>query len=120
MQLIRQGDGMFRAKGLINGVSVNFLVDTGATVIAMNHSVANRVRIPYRTQGRLTKVETASGITDAYKVNLATVRVGDIELKNVEAVVIVGAQPSSVLLGMSFLSRLQMKQEGTRLTLSRY
>ncbi|MEE4245979.1 MAG: retropepsin-like aspartic protease [Kangiellaceae bacterium] len=117
LTLIRQRDNMFRVRGTINGISVNFLVDTGATMIAMNHHTANKIGIAYRAEGKVIRTATASGIINAYEVMLDKVRVGDLELPNVRGAVIVGDQPSAVLLGMSFLDKYKVKQDGNRLSI---
>jgi len=98
---------------------VNFLVDTGATNIAMNEIVAGRLGIDFRYSGTPTRVSTASGIAPAHNVTLASVRVGDIELKNIRATVLEGQYPREVLLGMSFLSRVELERKG-KLTILRH
>ncbi|WP_448509587.1 retropepsin-like aspartic protease family protein [Immundisolibacter sp.] len=116
---IPRGDGgMFLTPGIINGQSVEFLVDTGATTVAMNDATARALGIEYRAGSR-GLVETASGITEAYAVTLREVGVGSIRLPNVQAVVIRGAQPSRALLGMSFLSRTQIEHAQDMLVLRR-
>jgi aspartyl protease family protein len=116
---IRRGDGgMYRSAGTINGRSVEFLVDTGATTVAMNDATARALGIDYRAGSR-SLVETASGVTEAYAITLREVGVGGIRLPNVQAVVIRGVQPSPVLLGMSFLSRTQIEHAQDALVLRR-
>ena len=116
---IPRGDsGMYYTAGTINGQSVEFLVDTGATSVAMNDATARALGIDYRAGSRRL-VETASGITEAYAVTLREVGVGSIRLPNVHAVVIRGAQPSRALLGMSFLSRTQIEHAQDALVLRR-
>lgn len=104
--------GMFKTVGSINGHPVSFLVDTGATVIAMNDAQARRLGIDYRVTGTPSMAKTASGIVRTYSVRLKSVKVGRIELRNVEAVVLEGQQPERTLLGMSFLGRLEMVNQG--------
>ena len=119
MVRIPRGDsGMYHTAGTINGQSVEFLVDTGATSVAMNDATARALGIDYRAGSRRL-VETASGITEAYAVTLREVGVGSIRLPNVDAVIIRGAQPSRVLLGMSFLSRTQIEHAQDALVLRR-
>ena len=103
--------------GYIDGYAVNFLVDTGASTIAMNYKQAKRLGIDYLAKGRKNMAETASGIVTAYSVSLDRVSVGGIDLYNVEAMVLEGEQPSSILLGMSFLGQLDMQYEGEALIL---
>jgi aspartyl protease family protein len=94
---------------------VGFLIDTGATSVAMNSAQARRLGIDYRAQGNSTYVTTASQVVQAFQLTLDRVKLGNIELRNVESVVIDGPQPGEVLLGMSFLSRLDISNEGNRM-----
>ena len=107
--------GMFLTEGQVNGGSVRFLVDTGATLVALPAADAKRLGIDYQ-KGPRGIVQTAGGPTPAYGVKLDTVRVGDIAINGVEAVVI-EAGLSFALLGMSFLNRTEMKREGETMVL---
>ncbi len=109
--------GSFRTPGSINGQLVNFLVDTGASTVAMNEKVARKLGIDFRYSGTPSTVATASGVVPAYSIRLDSVKVGEIELNNVPATVIEGDFPLEVLLGMSFLSRLEMERKGKLITL---
>lgn len=111
----RDNRGMFRTVGSINRMPVGFLIDTGATSVAMNSAQARRLGIDYRAQGNSTYVTTASQVVQAFQLTLDRVKLGNIELRNVESVVIDGPQPGEVLLGMSFLSRLDISNEGNRM-----
>lgn len=117
VQVFRDRDGMFSTVGAINGLPVEFLVDTGASSIAMNAAQARRLGIDFRVEGERGAVMTASRAEPVYRVTLDMVRVGTIELRNIEAVVLDGPQPQQTLLGMSFLGRLEMQNDGQRLTL---
>ena len=117
IRLWPDGSGMYFTTGSINGMPVKFLVDTGATTIAMNANEARRLGINYRMQGSRGTVETASGVERAFGVMLDTVRVGEIQIRNVKAVVLEGNMPSEVLLGNSFLGRVHMEREGEALVL---
>ena len=109
--------GHFFADGQINGGAIRFVVDTGATAIAIPASDAVRLRIDYQ-KGRRGMTQTAGGPTPAYIVTLDTVRVGGIEVQNVEAIVI--EQGLGVaLLGNTFLNRMEMKRDGQTMTLTR-
>jgi aspartyl protease family protein len=101
--------GHFVAAGSINGRPVQFMVDTGATLVALSQSEADRIRLDYRN-GQRTMLSTANGDVPAYRVTLTRLRVGEIEVANVNAVVVPAAMPQ-VLLGNSFLSRFQMRRE---------
>jgi len=107
--------GHFVTLGSVNGGSVRFMVDTGATIIALPAADARRLGINY-TEGKTGLVSTANGRAQAYQVQLDTVKVGDITLNQVDAVVIEG-DLGIALLGMSFLNRTEMKREGTMMTL---
>ena len=107
--------GHFVSDGSINGQMLRFLVDTGATTIALPAADAVRMGIDYRG-GQVVRTRTAAGESSAYRVTFASVRLGDIELTNVEGIVIEDGLDIA-LLGMSFLSRLDMRQEGRTMTL---
>lgn len=117
VQIWRGAGGMYTTGGSINGMPVMFLVDTGASVIAMNSQDARRFGIDYQRSGTAGTVSTASGVERAYQVSLDSVKVGDILLRNVEAAVLEGLHPPMVLLGMSFLGRVEMENQGSMLVL---
>jgi len=103
--------GMYRTNGQINGRSVDFLVDTGATVIAMARPTADRLQIQYRETGTPIKVSTASEVQNAWHVKLNTVTVGGITLNQVDGTVIDTEHDQAILLGMSFLNRVKFSQD---------
>jgi len=109
--------GHFLVDGAVNGARVRFILDTGATVVALPGVDANRLGIDYR-KGRRGTINTANGTTIAWGIQLDTVKVGDIELRNVEAVV-VETGLEIALLGMTFLNRVEMKRDGSMMTLIR-
>ena len=109
--------GMYVTPGAINGHAVKFLVDTGATTVAMNANTARRLGVDYRLRGRPVQVNTASGQSRAYFIQLNEVSIGGIRAHNVGAVVLEGAYPQQILLGMSFLGQLQMQRNGMLLEL---
>lgn len=109
--------GMYNISGTINGSHVPFVVDTGATLVSMNSYVAKKLGIDYKLNGQKGYSNTASGKDKIYIVNLKKVKVGDIELHNVEGAVHEGNFPVITLLGMSFLGKLDMKREGRVLEL---
>ena len=117
LQIWPTSQGMYRTVGSINGYPVNFLVDTGATLIAMSRAEARRLGIDYLVVGRPERARTASGVVATYAVTLARVKVGEIELREVAASVVDGDFPTEVLLGNSFLNRLEMRREGQMLEL---
>lgn len=109
--------GMYYVNGSINNFPVRFVVDTGATLISMNRHQAKRIGLQYRLEGRRSISSTASGIAPIYVVTLDKVRVGDIELRDVEAAVHDSDFPQSILLGNSFLGKVSIKREGQLLEL---
>ena len=115
--LVADARGHFVTTGSINGAMVQFLVDTGATMISMGIGDARRIGINY-LQGQPGASRTANGLVRVYRVKVDVVKVGDIALNNVDALVHEGDMPF-VLLGMSFLNRVEMKREGTDLTLTK-
>ncbi len=116
--LYPETNGHYLVDGLVNGVPVRFMVDTGATIIGMNSIVAIRIGIDYRRQGRPGFVSTAGGTVPTYYVKLNSVTVGDITLYNVDASVVEGSSPREALLGMSFLGHLNMKRDSEKMELS--
>jgi aspartyl protease family protein len=110
--------GHFVTSGSINGGSVRFLVDTGATFVSLPASEARRLGINY-LQGQRGQVQTANGVTAVYRVKLDTVRVGEVELNGVDAVVAENDAMGVTLLGMSFLNRMEMKRDGQSMTLTK-
>jgi len=110
-------EGMYLTFGTINGRSVRFLLDTGASAISMNTEQAKQLGIRYDKIGIPSSVSTASGFARAYRVRLKSVSVGGITESNVEAFVIDGNHPGPVLLGMTFLGRLDVEQSGSAMTL---
>jgi aspartyl protease family protein len=109
--------GHFFSEGAINGNPVRFVVDTGATLVALPAAEARRLGLDYR-KGTRGITETAGGPVEAFRIRLDRVRLGDIELTGVDGVVI--EQGLNVaLLGMSFLNRVEMKREGQTMTLIR-
>ena len=117
-QVIADDHGMFRAHGSINGQSIKFLIDTGASSVAMSARQARRLGIQYRLNGSPIKTNTASGIADGWTLNLDTVRLGQLVEKNVRGTVIDGDYPYQVLLGMTFLNRMKVNKEGKKMVIS--
>jgi len=109
-------NGHFVSSGSINGASVRFLVDTGATMVAMNVEEARRAGVNYLA-GERGYSQTANGVTPIYRVKLAQVTLGDITLRDIDGVVHENSALPVVLLGMSFLGKLEMRRTGEALTL---
>ena len=115
--LNESSDGHFMTPGQINGRAVQFMVDTGATNIAMSALDAERAGIAYKT-GQPVRMSTANGISQGFRVKLNSVRIGDVEIFDVDAVVTPEPMPF-MLLGNSFLSRFQMRRENALMTLDK-
>jgi len=109
--------GHFMANGSINGKSANFMVDTGATVIAMGVADAQRLGLRF-DNGRRGMANTAGGNVPIYEVNLNSVRIGDVEVYNLSAGVVQANMPY-ILLGNNFLSRFNMRREGDTMRLEK-
>jgi aspartyl protease family protein len=109
--------GHFLGDGAVNGQAVRFLVDTGATAVALPARDAQRLGLDYR-KGPQGLAKTANGTVPVYRVSLDIVKLGSIELRSIDAIVIEEGLDTA-LLGMSFLSRVEMKRDGSSMTLSR-
>ncbi|WXL27928.1 TIGR02281 family clan AA aspartic protease [Ectopseudomonas mendocina] len=109
--------GHYWIPGSVNGHTIHFLVDTGATSVALNEEQARRLGIDFRVSGQQLQVNTASGVVRGWKVSLDRIKVGEIEVLGVEGVVLEGGSPGEALLGMSFLSRVSWKVEQDALLL---
>ena len=105
-------------EGQINGATLKFIVDTGATSIAMNSGDAKYAGIDYKS-GESIQIQTANGIVTGYRVVINTLKLGSVVMNQVDATVLEGGSPAVVLLGMSALNRLEMKNEGIALTLTK-
>lgn len=108
--------GHFVASGAVNGASILFLLDTGASSVVLPAPEARRTGIDYKS-GQMTNASTANGTIQAWRIMFDNVRVGSISLNQVEGLVVESSMPSA-LLGMSFLNRTDMKREGLLMTLT--
>ena len=109
--------GNFVTEGAVNGSQVRFLVDTGATTVALPAHEAQRLGLDYR-RGQRSMTLTANGPAAAWRIKLDSVKIGAIELQNVDGIVL--EQGLGVaLLGMTFLNRVEMKRDGETMTLIR-
>ena len=113
--LTADGAGHFFTAGAINGKAVRFVVDTGATTVSMSQDEADRLGLDYKN-GPRGMSRTANGVVPFYRTSLSSVRIGDVQVYNVEASVLPG-QMGYILLGNSFLTRFQMKRENDVMTL---
>jgi len=113
--LTADGRGHFITTGTVNGATMRFMVDTGATSVSLGAADARRANVSL-TNARPVMVQTANGVTQGWVVTLGSVRLGDIALNEVEGIVHQHDMPV-VLLGMSFLNRMEMKRDGQTMTL---
>jgi aspartyl protease family protein len=109
-------NGMFATTAQINGVALPFLVDTGATSVSIDMAMADRIGLNYQ-KGTPMLAHTAAGNVRAWRVKLDTVTVGAITLYNVDGTVLEGPGAGIGLLGMSFLSRVDMRRDGAAMVL---
>ncbi len=109
--------GMYKTSGQINGKTVEFLIDTGATLVSMSSDLAKQLKIKYE-KGKKIQMMTAKGPSIAYVVELNKVKIGDIELYNIAGSVS-DDMSGRTLLGMSFLGKLGMKRKGRYLVLEK-
>jgi len=110
-------NGHFRTPGQINGRTVNFIVDTGASVVSLSVTDADAIGLPYKS-GQTVQVSTANGVTVGWRIMLSSVRLGSVDVYNVEALVTPAPMPY-VLLGNSYLTRFQMTRTNDQMVLER-
>ena len=106
--------GHYLASGTINGHPVTFLLDTGATSVSVPASIASRMGLK---RGAPLRANTANGVITTYATRLDQVRLGDIALNNVRADINPHMRGKDVLLGMSFLRKLEFTQRNRELTI---
>jgi aspartyl protease family protein len=109
--------GHFLTQGQINGIQTQMVVDTGATLVALSSAEAQRLGLKYQS-GTPLQMSTANGVVPGWHLQLSSVRLGDVTVYGVDAVVSAGAMPY-VLLGNSFLSRFQMTRTNEQMVLEK-
>lgn len=109
VRIPRGHNGHYFVTGVINGHSIDFMVDTGASAVTLNINQAKALGIDYRN-GQSIKMNTASGVADARDVVLSKLSIGNITLYNVRCIVNISSFPTMALLGNSFLSKVQMTE----------
>ena len=107
--------GHFMTQGTINGRAVTFMLDTGATNVAMSAADAQRIGLDY-SKGQPVQIGTANGVAQGYRLRLQSVRVGDVEVYDIDAVVSQQSMPF-VLLGNSFINRFSMRRDADQMVL---
>ena len=109
VKLVGNHQGHFVASGQINGQLVDFMLDTGATDVAIPVSVAQRLKLE---KGFGVTLSTANGLSQGYRTRIDRLQLGDIVLRDVRALVAPGLDGNQVLLGMSALNKLEFTQRG--------
>ena len=109
--------GHFMTQGAINGRTVSFMLDTGATTVAISAADALRIGLDYR-KGTPVQINTANGVAAGYRLRLNSVRVGDVEVYDVDAIVSEQSMPF-VLLGNSFINRFSMRRDADQMVLEK-
>jgi len=113
--LQRNRYGHYVVTGKINGSDVTFLLDTGATLVAIPEHIASKLNL---SKGAAFKTETANGLSQSYRTRLESVAIGDIVMTNVLGSISTGMEFDEILLGMSFLKHLNLNQQGKTLIIS--
>ncbi len=117
VHLQRNKSGHYLSAGRINGQPVTFLLDTGATFVAVPAGLADDLGLP---RGRPMTVSTANGMTESWSTRIHTLQLGDIRLHDVSAGIVPGIEGKGVLLGMSALKHLDFSQQGSELILRQH
>lgn len=116
--LSADGGGHFTTDAIINGRPVRCLIDTGATVTTLSTATADRIGLDY-SHGAPTLGMTANGVVEGWRLPLDSVRIGDVTVRDVDAVVVDNDSLPVVLLGMNFLGQFDMHRQGDTLLLRR-
>jgi aspartyl protease family protein len=114
--LVADTRGHFVSNGMINGANVQFLVDTGASSVAMDRNTAVRAGIDL-SKGEMGMSSTANGVVQVVRVKISKVTIGDVTLLDVDGTVLPAGMPV-VLLGMSLLNRMEMQRDGSTMVLT--
>ncbi len=117
ISLTADSRGHFLTLGSINNRPVKFMVDTGASTVALGRAEADRLNLDYKS-GTVVRMGTANGVTEGWRIKLHSVRVGDVTAYDVEAIITPMSMPV-VLLGNSFLNRFNMRRDADQMILSR-
>ena len=116
--IVRDARLQYQTGAVINGRRAQVIVDTGANLVALSSTQARQMNIDY-SSGMPSRVQTASGMGEAYAITLDTVSIGGIEIRNVPATVVKGDYPDMILLGMSYLRHVSMQEKDGVLSLFR-
>lgn len=116
-ELTRNRAGHYLGSVEINGQSIGFMLDTGATTVAISEQAATKLGL---RKGREIQVSTANGVATAWRSEIAELKLGEITLTNVPASIVPNLTGTEILLGMSALKQLEFRQQGNQLTLIQY
>ena len=118
-RVVLQADarGHFISQGRINGKAMQYMVDTGASAVAIGQNDADRMGIRYRS-GQPVQMQTANGVAQGWRLRLDSVHIGDVELRGVDAIVTQQPMPM-VLLGNSVLTQFNMTRSGNEMVLEK-
>lgn len=117
IQLLRNRSGHYITNGKINGQTVQFLLDTGATDVVIPEDIARKLNLEY---GYPSRANTANGVVTIYNTKIASLQLGEVELRNVRGSINPHMKTGSILLGMSALKQLELIQRDRHLTLRQY
>lgn len=109
--------GHYVVNGLVNNYPVTFLLDTGATNVAVPKSVADAIGLEY---GRQISVNTANGTAKAYITRIEQLKIGELRFSGIQATIVPGMAGDELLLGMNALKQVEFSQKNGRLTLKQY
>ena len=113
--LERNRQGHYIANGQLNGIPVTFLLDTGATEVAIPSEVADKAGL---NRGRAQQASTANGVVTVFSTEIDELRIGNIVLYDIDASITPSILGNTILLGMSALRQIEFTQRGSNLTLS--
>lgn len=114
LELRKNADGHYLVEGTVNGVSATFLIDTGATQVAVSEAIARRAGLGKNQRRR---VQTAAGVSDAWTTDIPAMQIGFFTFKDFGGVIVPGLDDGMVLLGMNALDELQITQSAGTMTL---
>ena len=113
----RDNSGQYLTTVSLNGYPLRALIDTGASMVAINQYTAAKLGLNFRLDGQAMEVSTAGGMVRAWRVKFRSVKVGEIEQHDIEGAVIEGGSPTDVLVGMTFLRNLSIRNESNVMSL---
>ena len=115
--LMADSSGHFVNSGMINGRVMQYMVDTGATSVAIGRNDADRLGLKYQS-GQPVRMNTANGVSQGWRMKLDSVRIGDVEVFGIEAVVMSQPMPY-ILLGNNLLNEFHMTRNNNEMVLEK-